>query len=368
MQKRVSILGSRGIPNRYGGFEQCAEFLSESLSDAGLEVTVSNPADHEFKEKKYKNVNIERVFCPEGMIGSAAHILYDFISLIKCVLKHQDVIIMLGYQSSVFGLMAVKPFLRKTKIIVNMDGLEWKRSKWSNFVRKFTKWAEKKVIGLGLIYVSDNRGLVKYFLDSYGVSTHYIPYGTANIDAHKLGDKDLPFSIPTKNYAIVVARIEPENNVDMILDGISSSRFEGSTIIIGEFAGNKHAQFLINKYSSDRIIFAGGIYEQRILDHLRYNSSLYFHGHSVGGTNPSLVEAMQLSCRIFAYDNIFNRETTKDNAIFFTTARDLRNKINRQIDINFQDMEKNISRYSQIIRDDFNWEKVAERYLALCND
>jgi glycosyltransferase involved in cell wall biosynthesis len=366
--QKIAILGSRGIPNRYGGFEQCAEFLSAAFYDAGHDVTVFNTSNHEFKEKCFNQINIERVFCPERMIGSAAHIIYDFLCLMHCIFKRQDIIIMLGYSSSVFGLIASRPFLKNSKIVVNMDGLEWQRTKWSIPVRWFTKWAEKRVILMGLTYVSDNRGLVTYFKTNYQVATHYIPYGTVSIGDHETKQTITSPYNAIENYAIIVARIEPENNVEMVLEAILDSNFDGITIIVGSVFGNKYAEKITKKFAGDKFLFVGGIYDPKLLNQLRYRASIYFHGHSVGGTNPSLVEAMQLGCRIFSYDNIFNRETTQNNAVFFKTSEDLSAKINSQIDNNYADLEKNKRNYPGIIQSDFDWNIIAKKYLELCKN
>lgn len=315
----IGIVGTRGIPNYYGGFEQFAEYLSTALVERGHKVVVYNSHSHPFKEKTYKGVEIARCLDPEDKIGTAGQFIYDFNCILDSRSRGFDLILQLGYTSnSIWGwLLPGKPH-----IVTNMDGLEWKRSKFSPRVQKFLKKAEGWAVKSSDFLVSDSIGIQEHLEREYKADSTYIPYGS-----HVFSDADekvlAEYSLSSYNYNMLVARLEPENSIEPILDGVASVSSEMPFLVIGK-NHTAFGQYLTEKYRDvPSIRFLGGIYDINKLNNLRYFSNLYFHGHTVGGTNPSLLEAMGSHSLICAHDNIFNRAILEKDAFYFTSSQEV---------------------------------------------
>lgn len=312
---KIAIAGTRGIPNYYGGFEQCASILSVMLAQRGHEVIVYNSHDHPYKEKNYRAVTLRHCFNPEKIIGPAGNFVYDFLCMRDAVCSGAEVLLVLGYSTASLSY----PLLnwRKTKLVTNMDGLEWKRGKFSPWVQKLTLYSEDLAVRYSHATISDNEFIRKHVVERYKKESHYIAYGcdpAIEPDSELLMREGLsPFG-----FSLIIARLEDENNTEMILQAYTSSRETGPLLVIGG-TGTPYAQKLQKKFGSDsRIVFKGGVYDKKVLDTLRHYAKFYFHGHSVGGTNPSLLEAMAARALIVAHDNEFNRSVTGHHAHFFT--------------------------------------------------
>ncbi len=357
---RIAILGTRGIPNQYGGFEQFAEYLSKGLADKGHSVTVYNPHFHEFQEKIYNGVDIIHKYSPENKLGASANFIYDYLCLRDALKKDFDVILECGYQS-----VAVSYFItpiQRSIIVTNMDGMEWKRAKWSTFVKKLTKKFEEWGAIKSHALVSDNEGIRKYLLEEYGIDSTMIPYG-AEIFIEPSIESIAGYSVTENKYFLLIARLEPENNIEMILDGYVDSQSEVPFQVVGNHMTN-YGEKLKEKYSQTGINFIGGIYDQNTIHNLRYFSKAYFHGHSVGGTNPSLLEAMACNCFIIAHDNEFNKSVLKENGLFFSNAEHVRQYIEKMdyYKVEKEDFKKN---NLEQIRTTYNWETIVNQYESL---
>jgi len=205
--------------------------------------------------------------------------------------------------------------ISRTKIITNMDGLDWQRSKWSPWVQKLTKWFEKLAVKKSHALIADNLGIQKYLREKYNTESEFIAYGTSIPFEYNSSVLE-KFNLHKNNYFILVARLEPENSSEIILDGYLKSDSETPFVVIGNDS-TSFAKYLKNKYINfDGIKFIGGVYNQENLNNLRYFSLLYFHGHTVGGTNPSLLDAMACKCFIAAHNNDFNKSVLKNNGIY----------------------------------------------------
>ena len=352
---KVAILGSRGIPNRYGGFEELAERLAIGLANRGHQVIVYNPSDHPVKGWKHPGVTLVRIFNPENVLGSFGQFIYDLGASIHTRFAKPDVILQLGYTSSSIWYWVIP---HKSRIITNMDGLEWMRSKYSKPVRRFLHLAEKWAAKHSHLLVADNPEIEHYLHEGFKNQVVYIPYGA---DVTRKFDESTPekYGVEPGKYHMLIARMEPENHVAEILEGVHNSSADTPILVVGKL--NDYARRLKSSYHNDkRIIFLGSIYDKEILNSLRYHSHYYFHGHSVGGTNPSLLEAMACGCRIIAHDNAFNRNVLKNNALYFTNASD----ISTQIDQSFEALvwEKRSRRNISAIRVNFNWRVIVEQY------
>ena len=321
---KIAILGTRGIPNHYGGFEQFAEHLALGLQQRSHDVTVYNSHTHPYKQSDFHGVKIVHIYDPEENIGTAGQFIYDFLSIINTRSKNYDIILQLGYtSSSVF----FKLHSKTATLITNMDGIEHRRSKYSSKVQAFLRWAESLAVKQSDLLISDSLGIQEYLNKKYAVNSTYIPYG-AKIFKDPQKDLLLSYELIPYQYNLLIARLEPENSIEIILDGVRQAKHTFPFLVIGNH-NTKYGQYLKNRYKEKtNIIFLGGIYDQEKLNNLRYFSNLYFHGHTVGGTNPSLLEAMASQVLICAHNNIFNAAILGPDAFYFQNIDDITSLLN----------------------------------------
>ncbi len=355
---RIGILGTRGIPNRYGGFEQCAEKLAEGLVERGHDVWVYNSSRHEYKAKDWRGVHIIHCLDPEGKLGTAGQFIYDLNCFNDARRRKFDVLLQLGYSSSSVWWWRWP----KCPNVVNMDGLEWKRSKYSPRVRKFLWRAERWAAEHGDVLVADSVGIQAHLQDAFGKPSVFIPYGAelfSTPDVFRLEHHDLkPYA-----YHLLIARMESENNIDAILRGFLASNSPGPFLIVGN-TGNAHGRELLARYGAEpRVRFLGAIYDTAVINNLRYFSHLYYHGHSVGGTNPSLLEAMACSALIVAHDNVFNRAILGEDAFYFTDAERLTRLIEGVRDK--KEYPEMLSANRHKVVEKYNWPKIVDEYEAV---
>lgn len=355
---KIAILGTRGIPNNYGGFEQFAEYLSKGLVEMGHEVWVYSGDDHVYKEKTWEGVNIIHKKNPEAKVGTAGQFIYDFFCILDSRSRELDIILQLGYtSSSIWGrLLPSKPI-----IITNMDGLEWKRSKFSPKVRRFLKYAEKLAVKTSDYLIADSKGIQTYLQATYNQPAEYIPYGT-NVDLNPTSSVLEAYAVQPNGYNMLIARMEPENNIETILNGVVGSNDTAPMLVIGNVS-NAFGKYLVAKFDGDsRIKFLGPNYDIQALNSLRYFSKLYFHGHSVGGTNPSLLEAMGSGALICAHQNEFNSAILGTDAFYFTDASSISQLLDRKIDkkTHAEFVERNLKKVDSYYR----WPLIINAYEA----
>ncbi len=309
---KIGILGTRGIPNAYGGFEQFAGQLSIGLFQRGHEVFVYNSSLHPYKENEWKGVKIIHCKDLENKMGTAGQFIYDLNCIRDSHKRNFDVLLHLGYTSdSVWHRLWPK----KTINVINMDGMEWKRSKYNKPTRLFLKWAEKLAAKHAHIMIADSKDMQEYIFKTYGRKPLYIPYG-AEIFSKPNSTILKKYDLQPHQYFLLISRMEPENNIEMIIKGHIESRHPFPLFIVGNIT-NKFGQYITSTYDHELIKFSDAIYDQDELDNLRYHCSIYFHGHSVGGTNPSLLEAMACGCKIAAHDNQFNKAVLQQESDYF---------------------------------------------------
>jgi glycosyltransferase involved in cell wall biosynthesis len=358
---KIAILGTRGIPNHYGGFEQFAEFFSVYLAKKNVEVWVYNSHNHPFQGENFKGVSIIHCYDPEFKIGTAGQFIYDLNCILDSRSRNFDVILQLGYTSnSIWHFLLPK----KAIVITNMDGLEWKRTKYSKLVQKALQFAEKLAATKSDFLISDSLEIQKYINEKYHKKSTCIPYGAIPFDSP---DEDVlvQFKVEKEKFNMIVARLEPENNIETILDGVVMSQDATIILVFGNH-NTKFGNYLKNKFNNQKNIrFLGALYNQEYLDNLRYFSRLYFHGHSVGGTNPSLLEAMASKAFIIAHDNVFNRAILKTNAYYFSNADDVNKLI---LQIKKKDNLQLIQNNFEAVLSDYNWDKINGTYLQLLQE
>lgn len=358
---KIAILGTKGIPNRYGGFEQFAEYLSAGLAQRGHEPTVYAPHYHPFQGKEIKKVKIKHFYCPERYLGGAAHYIYDHLCLRDAIKSNFDIIYEAGYGSCAFALFYFKKRVKTPVVITNMDGLEWRRKKWNPIVRYITKQAERLTVKYSDFLIADNLGIKTYFENVYGVGPTYLPYGAQTIDSFDPSVLE-KYSLRPKEYFLIIARLEPENNIETMIRAFIRSHSPLPLVIVGGIDTKHGKQLLSLSAPHPNIKFLGGIYEPDTVNNLRHFSKAYFHGHSVGGTNPSLLEAMASESFIIAHDNVFNRSVLETNAEFFTDEPSLTN-ILKNLDETLCENETSFKEKNlELIKTRYDWDLIIDSH------
>ena len=360
---KIGIIGTRGIPNRYGGFEQLAELLSVGLYQCGHAVTVYNSHRHPYQQKKFDGVDMVHCYDPEHRLGTAGQFIYDLNCVRDARRRNFDVLLFLGYtSSSVWGRL----YPKKPVIISNMDGLEWKRKKYAKPVRHFLRYAELLAVKHSDHFIADSVAIQSYLKKKFGICSEYIAYGTTTDIAVK-EELLAAFNITRGNYFMLMARMEPENNIEMILEGFHNSNSHKKFIVVG----NTHQSYgkqVVKKFGRDeRIIFAGAIFDAVTTHTLQALCSLYFHGHSVGGTNPSLLDAMGAGGVIAAHDNAFNRAVLEDDGFYFTSSSGIQQLI--ELPANNEQRTAMSEKNNRKIKDQYNWPSIInhyEEFITLC--
>lgn len=355
-KKKIAIIGTVGLPANYGGFETLAAQLVEGL-DNKFDLSVYCSTKKYPKESRLTHYGKARlIYLPFNANGFQS-VIYDIISIIHA-LFYADVLLVLGVPGAVIFPL-VRMFTNK-KIIVSIDGIEWKRNKWNKLARYFLWASEWVAVRYAHKSIADNESIQDYTAMRYGLLSQIIEYGadhTIKVVPTKDDIKKYPF---LKNpYAFKVCRIEPENNIHEVLKAFEDlPKF--TLVMVGNWNVNEYAKNLREQYATyPNIILLDPIYNQMELDCLRGNAYVYIHGHSAGGTNPSLVEAMYLGLPIITYDVSYNRTTTEDKALYFKNAHHL------------QMILKNtpFSKYKNIATDmldvairRYNWKSIITKY------
>lgn len=357
MKKKIAIIGTVGLPAKYGGFESLAEYLTKYLGGA-FDITVyCSSAFYKNKIKTYNNARLK--YIPLNANG-AQSILYDIVSIFYA-LFYADVLLVLGVSGCV-----VLPFVKlisSKKIIVNIDGLEWKRAKWGKSAQWFLKYSEKLAVQYADTIIADNKVIQDYVRDNYNVQSELIAYGADHASKEKLSADVLgKFPFLHEKYAFKVCRIEPENNIHVILEAFSES--PGLNIVmVGNWENSSYGTQLKQKYNVFKNIhLVDPIYDQKILNQIRSNCAIYIHGHSAGGTNPSLVEAMYLGLPIISYGVQYNIETTANKAVYFNDKDGLIKLLN-SLDIAI--LKSVASDLKMVANKKYTWEFISEKYASL---
>lgn len=380
--KHVFIIGSKGIPARYGGFETFVEKLTERQKDKEIKYHVSCLADN-YKIFEHNGARCFNIKVPN--IGPAKAIYYDIVALkesVKYIKKNK-------IEDSIVYILACRigPFVgvykKKLKelggtLIVNPDGHEWKRAKWNGITRQYWKISEKYMVKHADLLICDSKNIEEYIKEDYkqyNPNTTFIAYG-ADIEKSKLDDNDSVLfqwykekEVRKKEYYLVVGRFVPENNYEIMITEFMKSKTNKDFILITNVKKNKFYEVLRKKTGFDkdkRIKFVGTVYDQELLKKIRENAYGYFHGHEVGGTNPSLLEALATTNLNILLDVPFNKEVALDEALYFNKEdRNLANLIN-SLELYDEAMIVNYSkRAKERIIKEYTWNHIVNRYEKL---
>lgn len=353
MKKKIAIIGTRGLPARYGGFESLAEYLVRYLNKK-YDITVyCSSRIYSQKKKLYNGAKLK--YLPLSANGVQS-IVYDFLSIILSIRKN-DKILVLGASAGIFMPLL---FMFKEKIILNFGGLDWQRDKWNWCVKKYIKISEKFFIrNVGLV-IADNNGIQKYIKKEYQIKSVLIEYGGDQVEKKFFEAIDFKeWGFVGKKYALNVARIQPDNNIEDIIKAFVDYN-EMSLVVIGNWNGSQYGKELRHKYGNiDNIYLLDAIYDQDVLNKIRSNCHIYIHGHSAGGTNPALVEAMSLGLPIIAYSSGFNEYTTENQAIYFSDDKHLLSILREKNAVDYKSVSEKMH---EIALRRYRWSDIVSKY------
>lgn len=343
--KNVSVVGTVGLPARYGGFESLVENLVGCKSEDIKYTVFCSSKTYSKKPNSYKGAQLKYI---NLSANGAQSIPYDIVSLVRCWFSKPDIVLVLGVSGCLF--LPIFKFFSKSRVITNIDGLEWRRAKWGRLTRAFLKLSERFAVKYSDIVITDNQAISVYVTSEYNEPSIVIAYG---------GDHAIVSNrhYVTQDYFFKLCRIEPENNCHLVLEAFSKS--DKKLKFVGNWDASDYGRSLKQQYSSyDNIEIINPVYDINETYKLRSQCVAYIHGHSAGGTNPSLVEAMHFSKPIFSFDCIFNRYTKSDKGYFFKDSADLLQLIN-QFDAKTDGTAKELE---QLANERYTWNRIKEQY------
>ena len=327
--KKLSILGCRGIPGNHGGFETFAERLSRYLVGKGWEVTVycEDYTGKQLSEEYWNGIRLINI--PVAKASAIATIVFDWKSTLHAA-KEGNLILTLGYNTAAFcAWYRIKGLTN----VINMDGLEWRRQKWSAPEKAWLYLNERLGCWFGDHLVADHPEIANHLATRVSRrKITMIPYGAERVGRADAGLLQ-QYNLTPGNYSIIIARPEPENNILEIVSAFSSRQRGSKLVVLGNYrpsTNDYHKQVLAA--ASDEVFFPGGIYDQATVNSLRYYATLYVHGHSVGGTNPSLVEALGAGASVLAHNNHFNQWVAGSGAHYFRNKADCQRAFDSLLD------------------------------------
>jgi glycosyltransferase involved in cell wall biosynthesis len=354
---KIALLGTVGVPGRYGGFETLAENLARFHNDTGQQAALTvwcSAKDNAERSVRFERANLRYVALRANGVQS---IPYDAISLWQAVRSGHDRILLLG----VSGALAL-PLIRlisRARIVTNIDGIEWKREKWQGLARMVLRASEWAAVRFSHEVVADNQAIADHVRDTYGSSCHVIAYGGDHA-LLETGSASIPEGLPN-SYALSLCRIEPENNVHVILEALDGLGMP--LVFVGNWDNSDYGRDLKARYSvRSNLFLLDPIYDPGTLYAVRARASVYLHGHSAGGTNPSLVEMMHFGVPVLAHGCSFNRYSTEDKARYFQSAAELAEQL---CGLDPQDAAQIGSNMREIAQRKYTWDQIGKTYFEL---
>jgi glycosyltransferase involved in cell wall biosynthesis len=356
----VAIVGCVGLPAQYGGFETLAANLVayRDTHDLPCDLTVYC-SGKTYREQPEHHGRARLRYIPLEANGVSS-ILYDAWSILDAVRRRDRVILVLGVSGAI--ILPLVRLISRARLVVNIDGLEWKRPKWSRAAARFLRFSEWLAVRTAHVVVADNRGIVDHVRAAYGREATEIPYGgdhaVALLDDNGTVEAHAPDTAP---YALMLCRIEPENHIHLILEAFDR---DGTLdlVAVGNWAGSDYGRTLRDRYRGHpRIRIVDPVFDPHALSTLRAGAALYVHGHSAGGTNPALVEMMHFATPVAAFDCSYNRYTTQDAASYFASAEQLAAIV---ADFDPADQAAQGVRMREIARRHYTWDTVGEQYFT----
>lgn len=358
---KVAMIGTRGVPAHYGGFETAIEEIGSRLAAAGHEIVVfCRPVENETPLAVHRGMQL--VHLPVVRRRSLETLAHTALSVVSPALRGTDAALVFNAANS-----PLLPMLRLRGIPVatHVDGLEWKRSKWGTIGRRYYRVAESLAVRWSDEIIADAQGIADYYRTEFSAPSRLIAYGSPHLDgigSDRLAELDLAAG----RYHLAVARFEPENHVLEIVRGYAASASEFPLVVVGSAPYADRYTAAIREAADHRVRLLGGIWDQVLLDQLYANAASYLHGHSVGGTNPSLLRAAGAGAPVIAFDTVFNREVVGSDGLFFTDAASVAEQLGHaethpdELRVMGARLKASSLRY--------DWDDVAAKYEQLCRD
>lgn len=362
---KVAILGAKGYPYVYGGYDTMVKELGERLVKRDIEVRVY--CHRALFDQKPKVVNgIKLVYTPAIETKILTQLSHSFISMLHACFSSVDVILVVNSGNGPFGIL---PKIFRKKTAINVDGLEWLRPKWRGFGSKYFLWASRMATKLYDRIVTDSDEMHRIYKEKFGAESTMIAYG-ANPCKIMDSEKIQRWGLANEGYFLIVGRLIPDNNADLIIKGFTKSNTKRNLVIVGDVPFDDEFPNQLKKIKDDRIIFTGYVTDPDELKALYHHCFAYFHGHEYGGTNPAMLKALGYGCAILALDTVFNREMLQNgkHGWFFDKSPKAVKAIIRKAEISPEIMRhlKETAQKGLIQR--YNWENVTDQYIKLFNE
>ncbi|RPF22768.1 DUF1972 domain-containing protein [Myceligenerans xiligouense] len=362
---RIAMIGTRGVPARYGGFETAVEEIGARLADRGHQVRVycRRPADQAVDDPP-EYLGMERVVLPAMRRRSLETLSHTALSVAHLVAHRTDAAIVFNAANA-----PLLPVLRAARVPVatHVDGLEWRRAKWGRVGKRYYREMETASVRLSDALIADAQGIADYYATQYDVGSRLLTYGAPDLSAAG-SDRLAELDLTPGGYHLVVARFEPENHVDVIVEGYAANDAGLPLVVVGSAPYSEEYTRRVHELADGdpRVRLLGGVWDQELLDQLYANAFTYLHGHSVGGTNPSLLRAIGGGTSTIAYDVPFNREVLQEAGRYFRTPVDLAEQV-LTAEANPQDTETRAGTLARRAKD-YDWDVVVDGYEQLARD
>tara|TARA_B110000467_G_scaffold55832_1_gene51186 strand:+ start:11405 stop:12529 length:1125 start_codon:yes stop_codon:yes gene_type:complete len=365
-KKKILMIGTRGIPANYGGFETCVEEISIRLKAQFDIIVYSREKNTSPKNKKYNNIKI--IYLPALKSKALETLSHTFICTLHAIIYHRDSVIMAFNVANVLPLSLAKIF--GMRIIINTDGLEWKRDKWGVIGRyffQFSEWLTSKMLNY---IVTDSIGMHDYYKRRWSAISEIIEYG-AYIENKTIIPDELKnkYGIEDRQFFLQITRFEPENNPLLTIDAFKrfNRKYKNKykLILIGDVPYQSEYSKEIWAQDDENIILTGYIYNKNILNILRTNCLSYIHGNQVGGTNPALLEAMGSSSFIICRNVEFNREVLKSGGIYYDLSIESLSQCMEWVVVNKDILGEKVKQSVSRIKEYYNWENISSKYKTL---
>jgi glycosyltransferase involved in cell wall biosynthesis len=358
----ISIIGTRGYPYVYSGYETFVKQLSERLVVKNCNVTVYCHKGLFIKRPK-EIKGIKLVYVPTIETKILSQPIHSFLSIIHACFSSADVVLVVNSANGPFGLLTK---LFKVPTAINVDGLEWLRPKWKGLGSIYFKWASKMATLFYDQIINDSDEMRKVYLDLFKRDSKVIAYG-ADIRKSKNPELINKWNLKQRKYYLVVGRLIPDNNADLIIKGVLKSTSKKKLVIVGDVPYKDSYASNLKKINDERVVFTGYVKDQNLLAELYHNCYVYVHGHEFGGTNPTMIKAMAYGCAILALDTVFNQEMLQKGKFGLFFKKELMTVTNQ---INYCEKEKlkihNLRQNSSVgITQKYNWDYITEDYLEV---
>jgi glycosyltransferase involved in cell wall biosynthesis len=361
---KIAILGSKGYPYVYGGYETMVKELGERLQKRGMDVRVYCHRSL-FDERPAEVNGIKLIYVPGIETKILSQLSHSFFGMLHACFSDVDVIFVVNSANGPFGIF---PRLFSKPTAINVDGMEWLRPKWSGFGAKYFFWASKKATKLYDRIITDCYEMQKTYKELFGAQSTVIAYG-ANPDSQSSPDKIKKWNLDRQGYYLIVGRMIPDNNADVIINAFVLSTSDRKLVILGEAPIKDPYESKLRAIKDERLVFTGYVNDQDDLKSLYHNSFAYFHGHEYGGTNPAMLKAMGYGCAILALDTRFTREMLQNGKhgwLFDKSIASVLTVIEKAEESPLE-MEALRETARDGLTKKYNWDHVTDQYLEVFN-